>query len=723
MALTEKVATRRDHTDMPGAVDPPSAINDPYITDTGTGPSWAEREHALDYHTDVDVTTTADNDVLQYNSGTGFWESNGLPHSETTGITTDDHHAKSHAHDGADGSGTVAHSDTTGIGTDDHHTKYTDAEATTQAEAAIAAAVLDDLSDVTETTITTGDLIRWNGTAWVNYADSAYSGGAHTHAHADITGQAVDDHHAKYTDAEAVVQADAQIATHTANASAHHAKYTDAEATTQAQDVLTGHNITYDHTSWAPEGVPYLVAHAGPWAGVSAAVYAGAAPGGELGGTWDAPTVDATHSGSAHHTKYTDGEADARIALAVLDDLSDVTETTITTGDLLRWNGTAWVNYADTNYEVGGAVATHAAISTAHHTKYTDAEATTQAEAAIAAAVLDDLSDVTETTITTGDVLRWNGTAWVNYADSAYTGGSTDHGALTGLGDDDHTQYFLADGSRDLTGDLTHTVVSDTLFPLYEAQRADAGPGAVDDNDVLWQLAASGHDGTGYIPGAGIEARIDGTPATNVMPTELVFSTNTGGATATEQWRIAPNGDIEPLVAYLQLGTEADPVGYMASEQISMVGDGWGSSLEFYRKGGANVDDDYIGFVSFYGDDGSGFAQGPGIYARIDGTVAANDMATELVFENNLGAYSNTDIWRFAPTGAFEPMTDSAYDIGKPSVRPATIYSDAIETAALLATTDPTTGDDVGNRDYNDARYAGIAVAPAAKVFMHNTFR
>jgi hypothetical protein len=33
-------------------------------------------------------------------------------------------------------------------------------------------------------------------------------------------------------------------------------------------------------------------------------------------------------------------------------------------------------------------------------------------------------------------------------------GGATDHGALTGLGDDDHTQYLLADGTRSLTGPL-----------------------------------------------------------------------------------------------------------------------------------------------------------------------------------------------------------------------------------------------------------------------------
>ena len=33
--------------------------------------------------------------------------------------------------------------------------------------------------------------------------------------------------------------------------------------------------------------------------------------------------------------------------------------------------------------------------------------------------------------------------------------GAKDHGALTGLGDDDHTHYLLADGTRNLTGNLT----------------------------------------------------------------------------------------------------------------------------------------------------------------------------------------------------------------------------------------------------------------------------
>ena len=39
---------------------------------------------------------------------------------------------------------------------------------------------------------------------------------------------------------------------------------------------------------------------------------------------------------------------------------------------------------------------------------------------------------------------------------------ATDHGNLSGLSDDDHTQYLLADGTRDLDGDLTVTGTMDT---------------------------------------------------------------------------------------------------------------------------------------------------------------------------------------------------------------------------------------------------------------------
>lgn len=54
-------------------------------------------------------------------------------------------------------------------------------------------------------------------------------------------------------------------------------------------------NVTIDA---APSAADYLVGTA--QAGLSAEIVVGATPGGELGGTWAAPTVDATHSGSSH---------------------------------------------------------------------------------------------------------------------------------------------------------------------------------------------------------------------------------------------------------------------------------------------------------------------------------------------------------------------------------------------------------------------------------------
>jgi len=42
-------------------------------------------------------------------------------HAQLTDTTANDHHNKSHVHNGADGSGTVAHSDLTGRTADDHH--------------------------------------------------------------------------------------------------------------------------------------------------------------------------------------------------------------------------------------------------------------------------------------------------------------------------------------------------------------------------------------------------------------------------------------------------------------------------------------------------------------------------------------------------------------------------------------------------------------------------
>ncbi len=57
---------------------------------------------------------------------------------------------------------------------------------------------------------------------------------------------------------------------------------------------------------------------------------------------------------------------------------------------------------------------------------------------------LSSLSDVTITSPSSGQVMKYNGSAWVNDTDATGGGGggTTDHGALTGLSDDDHPQYL-----------------------------------------------------------------------------------------------------------------------------------------------------------------------------------------------------------------------------------------------------------------------------------------
>jgi hypothetical protein len=87
-----------------------------------------------------------------------------------------------------------------------------------------------------------------------------------------------------------------------------------------------GDALTYDSGSekWVPAagggggGAPtdanYLVGTAN--AGLSAEIAVGTTPGGELGGTWASPTVDATHSGSSHASVQAAAEATAAAALS-----------------------------------------------------------------------------------------------------------------------------------------------------------------------------------------------------------------------------------------------------------------------------------------------------------------------------------------------------------------------------------------------------------------------
>jgi hypothetical protein len=62
-----------------------------------------------------------------------------------------------------------------------------------------------------------------------------------------------------------------------------------------------GEVLTSTTQTNAPNDANYLIGTAN--SSLSAEIVVGTAPGGELGGTWASPTVDSTHSGSAHHAE------------------------------------------------------------------------------------------------------------------------------------------------------------------------------------------------------------------------------------------------------------------------------------------------------------------------------------------------------------------------------------------------------------------------------------
>ena len=76
-----------------------------------------------------------------------------------------------------------------------------------------------------------------------------------------------------------------------------------------------------------------------------------------------------------------------------------------------------------------------------------------------------------------------------------------------------------------------------------KADNTEASPALVDDDDVLGTIDFLGHDGVNFERGAKIEARVQGTSASNDLPTELTFWTTPDGSnTALERLSIGADG-------------------------------------------------------------------------------------------------------------------------------------------------------------------------------------
>lgn len=208
----------------------------------------------------------------------------------------------------------------------------------------------------------------------------------------------------------------------------------------------------------------YLVGTAN--AGLSAEIVVGTSPGGELGGTWASPTVDATHSGSSHAAVQSAAEATAAAALSAHVAASDphtgyrlesaaivsadIQDGTIAVGDLAFDPAT--------QAELDAVAAAKANTSHVHAGE--DITSGTVADARIASTIARD-SEVTSavaaeaTDRATADALLVTKTTQV-VAGSALTGGGALSGNVTlDVGVDGSTIEVNADALRVKDGGIT----------------------------------------------------------------------------------------------------------------------------------------------------------------------------------------------------------------------------------------------------------------------------
>lgn len=178
--------------------------------------------------------------------------------------------------------------------------------------------------------------LYWDGSSWQVLGGSGPGGGAPTDADY-LVGTANGDLSAEIvvgttpggelggTWASPTVDATHAGSTHSAATDTHIADATDAHdasaisvdptglaivAGDDVQEAIGELDAAVDGLSsggGAPANADYLVGTAD--ATLSNEIVVGTTPGGELGGTWASPTVDATHSGSAHHTQSHDHSA------------------------------------------------------------------------------------------------------------------------------------------------------------------------------------------------------------------------------------------------------------------------------------------------------------------------------------------------------------------------------------------------------------------------------
>jgi hypothetical protein len=218
---------------------------------------------------------------------------------------------------------------------------------------------LDDLTDVTITSLTTGQILKYNGTAWVNSSDYATSAQGALADSALQSGDNVSEltndagYLTSFTETDPVFTASPAAgitSTQVTNWDTAYGWGNHASAGYLTSETYTGTVTSVDMT--VPTGLSVSgnpVTSSGTLAVTYAAGYA--IPTTIKQSNWDDSYTFTSNfpsqTGNAGEYLTTDGSTLSWAPINVtpaLDDLSDVTITTVANGQVLQYNGTAWVN-------------------------------------------------------------------------------------------------------------------------------------------------------------------------------------------------------------------------------------------------------------------------------------------------------------------------------------------------------------------------------------------
>lgn len=203
------------------------------------------------------------------------------------------------------------------------------------------------------------------------------------------------------------------------------------------------------------------------------------------------------------------GAAGGNIAL---DDLTDVSLSSPSNGQVLKYNGSAWANATDSTFSGDyNDLTNKPSLFSGSYNDLTNKPAIPTA--------LDDLSDVTLATPTNGQVLKYNGSAWANAADSTFSGDYNDltnkpslfSGAYADLTGKPTLATVATSGAyADLSGTPTLATVA-TSGSYVDLTNKPSIPSALDDlSDVVISSSAKGqllaHNGTNYVNTRTLEA-------------------------------------------------------------------------------------------------------------------------------------------------------------------------------------------------------------------------